>query len=248
MADYNNTTPSIGNQISTDISNIRDKLNRFEDIVEAITNGTFGSTTEANYAVDTIASGSTISSASISGLIIKGAGNSTNFSYIDIASDESTDKIWRIVHEQANLNDFSIHYYNGSVWTEWLRLDQSAGAILRNSIDITPYYTSVSPGGDFAGGTLYLSKIGRSVTMSGSNLTHSSAGSATSSASIPSAYRPIDTVYSIVNIQENPSWNYAVRLTVNTTGTIYTSYPYFGGGYASLTGCNDFAVSWVSAS
>ena len=47
-----------------------------------------------------------------------GAGNSTDFSGIRLASDEATDKVWQIVHRKGapNLNKLMYYYYNGSTW------------------------------------------------------------------------------------------------------------------------------------
>lgn len=48
-----------------------------------------------------------------------GAGNSTDFSGIRLASDEATDKVWQIVHRKGapNINKLMYYYYDGSTWT-----------------------------------------------------------------------------------------------------------------------------------
>lgn len=52
MATWNVDKPAMGNQISADIPDIEENLQELHDVIEAITNGTLGTTTAANFRVD----------------------------------------------------------------------------------------------------------------------------------------------------------------------------------------------------
>jgi len=52
MATWNTDNPKIGNTIAGDIPDIEENLQELHDVVEAITNGTLGTTTAADFLVD----------------------------------------------------------------------------------------------------------------------------------------------------------------------------------------------------
>jgi len=49
---------------------------------------------------------------------VMGTGDATNFSGLELRSDETVDKIWQIVHKQAaGLNDLHVNYFDGAAWS-----------------------------------------------------------------------------------------------------------------------------------
>lgn len=54
MATWNADKPAVGNQISADIPDIEENFQELHDVMEAITNGTLGTTTAADFKVDTL--------------------------------------------------------------------------------------------------------------------------------------------------------------------------------------------------
>jgi hypothetical protein len=52
MATWNTDNPKVGNTIAADIPDIEENLQELHDVVEAITNGTLGTTTAADFKVD----------------------------------------------------------------------------------------------------------------------------------------------------------------------------------------------------
>jgi len=49
---------------------------------------------------------------------VMGTGDATNFSGLELRSDEAVDKIWQIVHKQAaGLNDLHVNYFDGAAWS-----------------------------------------------------------------------------------------------------------------------------------
>ncbi len=59
MATWNVDKPNISNQISADIPDITENLNELHDVIEAITNGTLGTTEASAFKVDALADGTT---------------------------------------------------------------------------------------------------------------------------------------------------------------------------------------------
>ena len=59
MATWNTDKPAVGNEISADIPDIEENFQELHDVITAITNGTLGTTTAANFAVDSLADGTT---------------------------------------------------------------------------------------------------------------------------------------------------------------------------------------------
>jgi hypothetical protein len=59
MATWNTDNPKVGNQVSADIADIEENLQELHDVIEAITSGTLGTTTAADFEVDTLADGTT---------------------------------------------------------------------------------------------------------------------------------------------------------------------------------------------
>jgi len=57
MATWNTDNPKVGNTIAADIPDIEENLQELHDVIEAITNGTLGTTTAANFKVDVLADG-----------------------------------------------------------------------------------------------------------------------------------------------------------------------------------------------
>lgn len=57
MATWNDNIPDIANQVASDIPDIRENLEELHDVIEAITNGTLGSTEPANFKVDVLDTG-----------------------------------------------------------------------------------------------------------------------------------------------------------------------------------------------
>jgi len=57
MATWNTDNPKLGNQIANDIPDIEECLQELHDVITAITNGTLGTTTAANFRVDVLADG-----------------------------------------------------------------------------------------------------------------------------------------------------------------------------------------------
>jgi len=56
MATWNADKPAVGNQISADIPDIEENFQELHDVVQAITNGTLGTTTAADFKVDVLTS------------------------------------------------------------------------------------------------------------------------------------------------------------------------------------------------
>ncbi len=49
---------------------------------------------------------------------IQGTGDATNFSGLELRSDEAVDKVWQIAHKQAaGLNDLHVNYFDGAAWS-----------------------------------------------------------------------------------------------------------------------------------
>jgi len=59
MATWNTDAPAVGNEISADIPDIEENFQELHDVITAITNGTLGTTTAANFKVDSLADGTT---------------------------------------------------------------------------------------------------------------------------------------------------------------------------------------------
>jgi len=57
MATWNADIPALANQLSADIPDIEENLQELHDVIAAITNGTLGTTTAANFRVDVLADG-----------------------------------------------------------------------------------------------------------------------------------------------------------------------------------------------
>ena len=71
-----------------------------------------------------------INSSSQCRLSMKGAGDGSNFSSIDLYSDEATDKVWGITHSQGVLNHLQMLYYDGASWYPYVDID-ATGAMTR---------------------------------------------------------------------------------------------------------------------
>jgi len=74
MATWNTDKPALTNQISVDIPDIEENLQELHDVIEAITNGTLGTTTAADFVVDKITDASVSDEAvgqHIPGLVIR---------------------------------------------------------------------------------------------------------------------------------------------------------------------------------
>jgi len=54
MATWNADKPAVGNQVSADIPDIEENFQELHDVITAITNGTLGTTTAANFQVDSV--------------------------------------------------------------------------------------------------------------------------------------------------------------------------------------------------
>jgi len=54
MATWNTDNPAVGNQITADIADIEENLQELHDVITAITNGTLGTTTAADFQVDAV--------------------------------------------------------------------------------------------------------------------------------------------------------------------------------------------------
>jgi len=52
MATWNTDKPALANQVAEDIADIEENLQELHDVIQAITNGTLGTTTAANFRVD----------------------------------------------------------------------------------------------------------------------------------------------------------------------------------------------------
>jgi len=57
MATWNTDKPAVGNTIAADIPDIEENLQELHDVIHAITDGTLGTTTAANFKVDVLADG-----------------------------------------------------------------------------------------------------------------------------------------------------------------------------------------------
>jgi len=62
MATWNADIPALANQLSSDIPDIEENFQELHDVITAITNGTLGTTTAANFRVDVLADASTMTS------------------------------------------------------------------------------------------------------------------------------------------------------------------------------------------
>ena len=113
-------------------------------------------------------------------------------------------------------------------------------------VDSKYSYTTASPGGDFTGGTVYLSKAGRTVTMTWGTLNHpSSAGPSSAAGIVPAAYRPVASTYNIFWFQNGEGFN---RVGVTTAGSISLRYIGYDGASHAETFTRPGSISWVSAS
>jgi hypothetical protein len=111
-------------------------------------------------------------------------------------------------------------------------------------------YTTLTPGGGLTGtNAIRIAKIGRIVTMTWSEMTHSLSTSAQSSAGvIPAAYRPIvqvDPVYNVAILQDGGGGIKRVRISTSGTLTFY----YFNEDltYKTDTVTAPGTVAWISA-
>ncbi len=112
-----------------------------------------------------------------------------------------------------------------------------------NADTVTGINTSVSPGGSFTGGTVYLAKVGRVVTMTFSGLTHSSLSQVTSGICIPSAYRPLIFATNIFSADTF----FVYHLLVLTDGTFRTSFFDWAGSLTASTSSSYGTITYISA-
>lgn len=62
MATWNTDNPKVGNTIANDIPDIEENLQELHDVITAITNGTLGTTTAADFEVDVLGEAATMTS------------------------------------------------------------------------------------------------------------------------------------------------------------------------------------------
>ena len=80
MATWNADKPALANQVTADIPDIEENFQELHDVVEAITNGTLGTTEPAAFSVDTVTAGG-VSSAIAT--IMQGLTHRSNFEWKD---------------------------------------------------------------------------------------------------------------------------------------------------------------------
>lgn len=117
------------------------------------------------------------------------------------------------------------------------RLSSNVGMISYTTIDMTG-------SGDFTGGTIYVSKVGRSVTISWANLNHPGSSHPFSAVgAIPAAYLPITTA----NNGYYQGVNASRMATIGTNGQVDFFY-YDGSGTAVIDTVTNFGtISYISA-
>ena len=143
----------------------------------------------------------------------------------------------------------SLYGSNGSGTYEALVVDTDGTVNLPVGLEIggvaVPYsVTSFAPGGDFSSGTIYVTKIGRSITMTWGSMSHSSGYSAAAGNKLGAAYRPpisiIIPVYmttthvTTLSVLSDGSISFVHR---DWAGSVYTAIQVVGG-----------SASWVSDS
>ena len=139
---------------------------------------------------------------------------------------------------------------NGTVGTVGVEVDQDGTVNLPVALQIggvavaAPIYTSFSPGGDLYSGTVHITKSGRNVTMTWTNMGHTAGYSAAAGFTLAAAYRPVASII----VSTYLAAAHTTRISVNSTGTFSFMHLDWTGTTYSTTSVIAGSVSWVSAS
>lgn len=126
---WNTTQPAIGNQVSADIPDIQENFEEIETILEAITNGTLGTTAAGDFRVDV----NGIADESIdSDMYVDGSIDLAHMSANSIDSDQYVDASIDLAHMSDESVD-SDQYVDGSIDAAHLATDAVETAKIKNA-------------------------------------------------------------------------------------------------------------------
>lgn len=112
--------------------------------------------------------------------------------------------------------------------------------LILGGFSIKYYQQDKTADGSFTSGTVSFSRIGRTVTVSGGTLTHTSASSAsTTSGFVPVEYRPPFTMYNTYDVSPD-----ICRVSVNLLGLMNFTYYDSAGASTARTSTGSFTISY----